>query len=354
MTTGRIDYPQLDFAVDTSAVTSATSTTGVLVQPSAPPESRVALCGRCSKDVPTTTNGATYVTLSCAHKMHNRCFIALITALKRHETCDEQFGGPSVCTQCVGNNFGPGSIVPTTRIDRAETLKWFRAAYNTKYRIPYATALLDADLTLEEKRCILGIAASRFTVDRTDYSPFGASSASSEDVTKELLRRNRRIDDILAVTSCKFNAQHLYRFGVRTKEHIKALGYNPFLHGSSAYRDRTPLWMMVELYNVDDTDLFEVYAADTLLATNLIPKELWLCDITVAQLIERGVSKEAFLRYANNVKEPLDLFVYLALEPVHLTRLGIRQGELFPLWTTAAMKSSNPMLAEVLRNLAQE
>lgn len=286
--------------------------------------------------------------------MHNRCFIQHVSNTKKEHECNEFFGGPLVCVHCLGNTSAArngGASLRRALIDREETLKYFRTGYNGKYKIPYNASLADSDLTLEEKRSMLGIALTWRGKDTTDYSVFGPTGGSSEAVTRELLAHRRTIDAIFENRTYKFNAQHLYRLGVRTKQDVCALGYNPLTHLGVAYRSHCPLWMMVEVYGVDADDLFKEFTADALLRTNLTCKEFWLAGVTMQLLIDHKLTKEAFLRYANT-QSAHDMFAYLELEPAHFTRLGVTGSDISAAWKTEAARDA--AVQTLLENVMEE
>ena len=100
-----------------------------------------------------------------------------------------------------------------------------------------------------------------------------------------------------------------------------------------------------------DTDLFAHHTADTFLALNLTPKEISLTGITIDQLLSKGLTKKAFVNYAAAHTNALDVLVYLCLEPVHFTRLGLRRSDLAR-WEPAAVEVRQ--IALLLQNLPQE
>ena len=328
-----VSYPMLNFSAPSTTTTTTMAVESTARTPSAPEDTKAGrMCGRCSKEVATGV-GRTFVTLTCAHMMHNQCFVLSVSDHKKTTECNEGFGGARFCAQCLGHAFGDGTDMFSARVDRAEILKYFHNGYTKKYYVRYDTKLADVELSQDEMRAILGIVTSRFSADKTDYSIFigGANYESSAAVTQNLLQRKRTIDDIFACMAFKFNVQHLWRLGVRSKDDLKALGYNAFLHGSLAYRDKCPLWMVNEIFNIDDDDLFQSYTPDLLLSANFIPKELWLCGVTMQTLIDKNLSKDVFLCYVSK-QDPIDVFVYMKLEPAHLTRLGVRRAELMNIW----------------------
>jgi hypothetical protein len=311
-------------------------------------------CGRCSKHVlgyGEASAARVFVVLSCTHLMHASCFVDAVVEQKREKSCDEAFGGPTQCARCLETL--PDGGVSDAVNSRDAVLKEFTRNFVNKYAADYSQAAANRELTIDEKRAILGIAPSMFSADKTDYEQFGRASSClpSAELVRELLRRGRTLDTIFASTKMPINAQHLYRLGVASLDDLQTLGYDVLKHGAAAYRSKCPFWMLNELYRLDHSDLFRVHTGDTLMRLNLTPKEMWLCGVTMDHLVEHGLRKETFLAYGHR---PPEILRFLDLKHAHFIRLGVRLDELDERWRAAARDDATPLarrLRAILENI---
>jgi len=305
-------------------------------------------CGKCSTPI-SSEPGLVTVLLSCRHLMHGTCFVRAVTEQRLEAQCNANFGGPRQCARCVAAI--PSAHVSTSLNDRDDVLRYFRHNYVLKYRdVPYGTALLDAELSVREKQAILGITPGMFSLmDKTNYDHYSGTSSAAlrgDEIVADLQRRGRTLTAIFATTAVNLNAQHLYRFGVRTLEQFKALGYTPSRFVGKEYRAKCPFWMMADLFGFDSADIFAELSADAVLASQLMPKELWLCGVTMSALVERGLTKQGFLAYKYPAHEVLQ---HLDVEHAHLIRLGVRRADLGESWNDAL--PANAQFAGFLRAL---
>lgn len=308
------------------------------------------LCAKCSEPI-SSESATTLVLLSCKHVMHGACFVKAVNEQKAVESCNHDFGGPKNCAHCLASV--PLSAIPASVNDRNEVFKFFNKNFVKQYPdTEYSPGFRDHDLRIEQIRAILGIPVPSFlSPDRTDYSQYvrGPNSLTQEQLIADLLRRRRTLDEIFS-SRHNFNVQHLYRFGIRTLQGLVELGYDPVRFGGKAYRSKCPFWMLSDLYNFNAENLLGAYDADSLLALKLLPKELWLCGVSMALLAANNLSKKAFLTYSEQY-EPNDLFRYLGLQQSHLVSLGVCRSELGSKWNEAAAREPNLRL--LLANMRQ-
>lgn len=305
------------------------------------------VCAKCQKQINVSMHPGAIVVLSCRHSMHGSCFVRTVTEQNLHSSCDDNFGGPQHCVHCFASPLvNMYDFKPV--VDHEETLVYFRANFVKKYRdSEYTKSLKTTELSLENKRTICGILTSIWTRDNTDYSMFRPGSAeNSREITQMLIARGRTLENIFANTSKNFNAQHVYRLGVTNFEDFRLLGYDAARHGQKEYREKCPYWMLVDLYNLDQSVLFEFQSADDLLAKQLHPKELFLCGVTLDILLEKRLSKRAFIAYRF---APDELLTYLGLNHSHLISLNIKRGDLPESWSSSA----DSRVKHILSNIPQ-
>lgn len=289
-------------------------------------------CGVCGKAVDAEVNsGKPFVYLSCRHLMHLKCFADAIAKTPLSNKCNENFGGPTNCTRCLSHI--PTEYHNEVLIDREKILQEYRAGFSKKYGA-YNGPSDDEDLTVDQKRLIMGIKPSFLFSDKTDYSVYGrrAGCKRSDELVDDLRQRNRTLEEIFAAP--KVNAHHLFKFGITSMEDLLKLGFNSATHGTLAYRDRCPYWMLCDLFAMNKDIVFKNHTGDSLLAVGYSPKELWLCGVTMQSLIDHGLTKRGFLTYK---KTPLDVVTYLELTQFHLNRLGVTHGEMPAEWHNAAL-----------------
>ena len=301
-------------------------------------------CAMCGERVDMNfSNRRPFVYMSCAHLMHIKCFSELIAKTPLSEDCNENFGGPKSCVRCLSKI--PVGFQSEVLFDREEILREFRVGFSNNYGA-YNGPSDDEDLTQEQKRAILGIKPSLLFSDKTDYSSYGrrAGCKRSDELVEILKERNRTLEDIFAVP--KINAHHLFKMGINSMEDFVKLGYNSVTHGTKAYRDRCPYWMLSDLFSFDKDFVFKNHTADSLLAVNYKPKELWLCGVSMQTLIDNRLTKKAFLLYKAN---PIDVVKFLELTQVHLNRLGVTRAEMSVDWNNASL--TDPKIKVILDSL---
>lgn len=306
------------------------------------------VCGKCQKPINVSATRGAVVMMSCRHSMHGTCFYKTVSELNLLSSCDEGFGGPQHCVHCFAspNGVNPYDFKPA--LDTDSTMAYFRGNFSKKYtKAEYATSLNTTDLSLVQKKAILGVSVSMFSRDTQNYASFSVVSGyGSAEVTDELILRGRTLDTIFANTSMDLNAQHLYRMGITKFEDFKRLGYDAARFGTKAYRDKCPYWMLVDLYNIDSSVLFESQTADALIATQIHPKELFLCAVSMDTLLEKKLTKGAFLMYNF---APSMLIDCLGLTHAHMISLNIRRRELKESWLT----EQDSRVKHILSNIPQ-
>lgn len=287
-------------------------------------------CAKCSQQVstPAQNKGSVFVVLSCKHTMHASCFVKTVTEQGLVDSCDNDFGGAKQCSRCFDSI--PSGLASVEINDRRKVLAEFRSSFTAQYKVNWSEGLRESALTPEEIRAILGITLSMFSSDKTDYSLYGRqNNRSSEELVMELISRGRTIDVIFASQQMKLDVHHLYRFGIQTMEQLVRLGYNALKHGDAAHREKCPYWLLSELYGFSSDNLLDDITPNALLSKALKPSELWLCGVSMQNLVDRGLSKQKLLAYRGNI---VDMINYLDLTHAHLNKLEIKQSDWPPAW----------------------
>ena len=356
-----IAYPQLGGVTNLAPVvlptvpSSSTQPQVYFPMPSAAPEQNGPAdnCARCSKRV-VNGPGNVVVMIGCRHLMHASCFFAMVQAMQLQESCDTRIGGAEYCTTCYQNL--PAGFRSEAANSRTDVIKYFCGNFIARYgsTTEFSLEFQDRELTLEQKRSLLGIKPSYFATDKTDYSRYVPGGGLTEDeLVADLVARGGTLDAIFAVTSpAAFNVQHLYRIGIRSLEALRKLGYDTVKYGGQAYRTKCPFWMLHVIFGFNQQDLLAAYRPDTLLALKIIPRELWLCGVTMQLLIDDGLTKLSFLAYSETLLEPEQLLRFLDLNHGHLVRLGVRRSELVAAnikWSS----STDPTAVALLRAMPQ-
>lgn len=271
-------------------------------------------CARC--DEPVSLAKSAYVVLSCDHFMHVVCLLGNAHSVLNTEA--GALGGHRFCTQCVRERAAHGTL--QTYIDRDLIVKQLRTRHQAATNVWFPDDMVHARLELDNKKidAILGRGSRSWLSAHNDYD---AIRAYTQDEALEALHTHgRTFVAIFDNDKTGLNIYDLYRFGVQSYAQLQSLGFNPVLHTGTGWRDVSPLWLVHELYHISDAELFQQSTADKLLLSKPRAEELWLCGVTMADLVKHGMDKAALLAWPAS---PSLLVKYLGMDLAALHRLGV-------------------------------
>jgi len=298
-------------------------------------------CAKCAQPLGGGDRRRTLVMMACAHMMHGACFVATANAKQLAPTAlNENFGGPEHCGLCL--SAVPRGSLATLLNDRADTLRQLQTKYANNYpAYEYAPDLANVELSVEKKRLLLNVKAPLFGAEKVDFTEFGRGPGCLQplEIAAWLMSNDRSLTTLFSVPHV--NLLHVYRLGVTTLEALLALGFNPSVHCTRAYREKSPLWMLSELYGVDCKLLLRYMTANQVIDLPLRPNELWLAGGSMELLVGRGLTDAAFRAYTAKLPiKPDEVFRYLELDGKHLIALGVHIRDLPRAWSEFCAASS--------------
>ena len=274
-------------------------------------------CAKCDSDVETSKSA--HCILACGHKMHIDCFMK---EFGTREMQAAKMGGHKHCSLCLKQRSDDNTL--RTFIDRDVILKTLRSAYEKDTHRPvYSKPELQNGVVNEATiDAILGRRSTDLLFRKhNDYDLW--RNKPEPQLVEDLLASNRTFTAIFDNLKSGLSLQDLYGVGVRTFTSLIRLGFN-ITHLNRSWRRVSPLWMLHELYDVVDADLFQRYTANDLLDQRVRVEELWMCNIDIASLLENGLTKRNLLSYPVG---PALLVKYLGVCPATLHRLDVTRAD---------------------------
>lgn len=332
------------------------------------------VCGRCEQ----LLHGSAADTLAsfvfyaaCAHVEHLAC-AAPVLADKPPALLRGGLG--SVCARCAKeqvarrdalHGFVPAAHQHRNFRDADELLNNFRNAYRAAHpNAPSYDELRATPATFAEQRALLRassssssssmlsalapqklrIAASSFTrrlkfasENESDAGELAGDELSAalerDQFTEYAITHNVRLSDMLAATP-DATILSVYRAGVRDKDALAQLRFDPIVHFTREFRERVPVWQVCDLYALHFDDLVRPTSEGgfgltvrTLASLDAIkPAEWALLGATVGTLLALGLQRDDMRRMNMKIDQWRR---YLLLERAHLQALRITTREQF-------------------------